>query len=93
MLSQTIDQQLFWSVKKAPKTILQLYALLIEKIPKKCDIDLEQMNVTSFILQEETSQELRMLSPSFSVQRSQCNCPYCCFLIVKNVTNVPSVMF
>ena len=93
MLSQTIDQQLFWFVKKAPKTILKLYALLIEKIPKKCDIDLEQMNVTSFILQEETSQELRMLSPSFSVQRSQCNCPYCCFLIVKNVTNVPSVMF
>ena len=42
MLSQTIDQQLFWFVKKAPKTILQLYALLIEKIPKKCDIDEEQ---------------------------------------------------
>ena len=42
MLSQTIDQQLFWFVKKAPKTILQLYALLIEKIPKKCDIDEEE---------------------------------------------------
>ena len=25
-----------------------------------------------------TSQELRMLSPSLSIQRSQCNCPYCC---------------
>ena len=25
-----------------------------------------------------TSQELRMLSPSLCIQRSQCNCPYCC---------------
>ena len=23
--------------------------------------------------------ELRMLSPSFCIQRSQCNCSYCCF--------------
>ena len=28
--------------------------------------------------QAKTSQELRMLSPSLSIQRSQCNCPYCC---------------
>ena len=25
-----------------------------------------------------TSQELRMLSPSLCIQRSQCNCSYCC---------------
>ena len=25
-----------------------------------------------------TSRELRMLSPSLSIQRSQCNCSYCC---------------
>ena len=27
---------------------------------------------------KKTSQELRMLSPSLSIQRSQCNCPYWC---------------
>ena len=27
---------------------------------------------------KKASQELRMLSPSLSIQRSQCNCPYCC---------------
>ena len=78
-LSQSIDQQLFWFLKKALETILQIECVLIEKILKKCDIDEEQMNVTLFILQEETLQELRMLSPSFSVQRSQCNCLHCCF--------------
>ena len=29
-------------------------------------------------LPSETSQELRMLSPSLCIQRSQCNCSYCC---------------
>ena len=27
---------------------------------------------------DKTSQELRMLSPSLCIQRSQCNCSYCC---------------
>ena len=31
-----------------------------------------------FNVVHETSQELRMLSPSLSIQRSQCNCSYCC---------------
>ena len=28
--------------------------------------------------ERKTSQELRMLSPSLCIQRSKCNCSYCC---------------
>ena len=31
-----------------------------------------------YYLDKRTSQELRMLSPSLCIQRSQCNCSYCC---------------
>ena len=38
----------------------------------------------------QTSQELRMLSPSLCSQRSQCNCSYLLFSIVRNVISVSS---
>ena len=41
--------------------------------PKKVKISVNQ----------QTSQELRMLSPSLCIQRSQCNCSYCCSQLSK----------
>merc|ERR1711947_21556 len=54
----------------------------------------EVINITWFghngFLLLKTSQELRMLSPSLSIQRSQCNCPYCCsqLLEMKSVSQM-----
>ena len=70
--------------EKSTQNYFAIVCIIDWKNPQKMWHWWRGINVTIFILPEETSQELRMLSPSFSVQRSQCNCPKCHVLAHKN---------